>query len=80
MNPIRELDVVRVISLEGASCGLGERYVRAPRIGDVAVVVMFLRAPKHADGYLCECVADDGVTLWLATFPRESIEAVATAS
>ena len=76
MSALRELDVVRVISLEGMRCGLEERYARAPRIGDIAAVVMLLRAPKHADGYLCECVAEDGATCWLATFPRGSIEAV----
>lgn len=73
MPVIRELDVVRVTSLDGMRCGLEDRYARAPEIGDIATVVMALRAPKHPDGYLCECVAADGTTCWLATFPREAL-------
>jgi hypothetical protein len=76
MNAIRECDIVRIVSLEGMRCGLEDRYERAPQVGDLAAVAMLLRAPKHADGYLCECVADDGRTLWLATFPREALEPV----
>ena len=73
MRAIRELDVVRVTSLDGMRCGLEDTYERAPRVGDIGTVVMLLRAPKHPDGYLCECVAADGTTRWLATFPREAL-------
>lgn len=76
MSPINELDVVRIVSLDGMRCGLEDRYERAPEVGDIATVAMLLRAPKHPDGYLCECVADNGATRWLATFPREALAPV----
>lgn len=78
MNTLHEHDVVRVISLDGMTCGRDAFYARQPEVGDVAAVVMLLRAPKHADGYLCECVAENGSSLWLATFPREALEPAGT--
>jgi len=74
MNALRERDVVRVVSLDGMTCGRDAFYARAPEMGDIAAVVMMLRAPKYPDGYLCECVAENGSSLWLATFPREALE------
>lgn len=73
MNPIREHDVVRVVSLEGMTCGRDPYYARQPEVGDIVTVLMPLRAPGHPDGYLCECVAEDGSSLWLATFPRAAL-------
>lgn len=74
MSALREHDVVRVVSLEGMTCGRDAFYARPPEVGDIATVVMLLRAPKHPDGHLCECVAESGRSLWLATFPREALE------
>ena len=76
MNPIREHDVVRVVSLEGMTCGRDAYYARQPEVGDIVTVLMPLRAPGHPDGHLCECVAEDGRVLWLATFPREELHPV----
>lgn len=76
MPLLREGDTVRVVSLDGMRCGLEDRYERAPQTGDIAVVAMLLRAPKHPDGFLCECAGDDGATRWLATFPRAALEPV----
>lgn len=80
LPPLREGDDVRVLTLEGMRCGLEDRYERAPQVGDIAVVAMLLRAPKHADGFLCECVGEDGATRWLATFPREALAPVDAAA
>lgn len=80
MNTLNEYDVVRVLSLDGMECGELDRYWRAPEIGDIATVVMLLRAQPAPDGYLLECLDDDGRTLWLATFPREALEPVETLS
>lgn len=80
LPPLREGDRVRVLTLEGMRCGLEDRYERAPQIGDIAAVAMLLRAPKHADGFLCECMGEDGATRWLATFPREALAPVDAAA
>jgi hypothetical protein len=76
MTTIRELDVVRVVSIEGTQYSLEEQCERAPQIGDLATVMALLHASKHPDGYMCECVGGDGRTLWLATFLREALEPV----
>lgn len=80
MIALAEHDVVRVLSLDRMQCGGLDQYRRAPEIGDIAAVVMLLRAPRHPDGYLLECVDRDGQTLWLATFPRDALEAVTALS
>lgn len=79
--PIREYDVVRVLSLEGMradGCGLGSR---SPAIGDMGAVVAILTTADGDDAsvddaYLVECVLADGTTAWMASFPRDSIESM----
>lgn len=80
MSALNERDVVRVLSLAGMECGELDRHWRTPDIGDIATVVMMLRTQPGRDGYLLECVDDDGRTVWLATFPREALEPVEASS
>ncbi|MGN6150784.1 MAG: hypothetical protein ACTHOH_02090 [Lysobacteraceae bacterium] len=65
MSDFRELDGVRVLSVEGVVPwrDFGDD-ARLPRIGDVATVVKVLHAPGHPDGFECECVDGHGRTLW----------------
>ena len=73
MSDLHELDVVRVASLEGVQRESGEVCARDPQVGDLATVISLLHRPGQANAYLCECVAEDGMTLWMATFVRESL-------
>jgi len=73
---LKELDVVRVIRLaEPVRRFTGTKDIaRAPRVGDVGTIVT-LYDPVN----LCvECVADDGMTVWLSDFRADEVEVVWT--
>lgn len=78
MSAFRAFDGVRVLSVEGVVpwSDVGDE-ARPPRIGDKAAVVEVLHALGHPDGFECECVDEQGRTLWLATFHAEALELIA---
>lgn len=45
--------------------------VRAPRIGDVATIVVVYENPP---GYELECSGSDGITEWLGAFAPSDVE------
>ena len=71
----QELDVVRVVKLLTptrsfeSSKGAG----RAPAVGDTGAVVM---AYEEHGVYTVECVSPEGMTVWLADFEPDELEAV----
>jgi len=73
----KELDVVRVVQLAkpvrhySGTVGVA----RAPRVGDVGTIVTWYAAAN----FCVECVADDGMTVWLADFGADEVELVWTA-
>lgn len=76
MSAIREYDVVRVSSLEGATLdefGLG---CRPPAIGDTGAVVCLLSADGQPDRLMVECVTPDGTAAWIASFPAHALERI----
>jgi hypothetical protein len=55
-------------------------YVRAPRVGDVGIVVSVYKRPDTAEGYrytveCAECADGGGTPLWLGDFSAEELEA-----
>lgn len=76
MSAIREYDVVRVRSLEGAKLdefGLG---CRPPVVGDTGTVVCLLSADDQPDRFMVECVMLDATTAWIASFPEHALERI----
>lgn len=76
MTAIREYDVVRVRSLEGAMLdefGLG---CRPPVVGDTGTVVCLLSADDRPDMYMVECVMPDATAAWIASFPEHALERI----
>lgn len=49
---------------------------RPPRVGDIGTIVDILQSPGHADRYIVECSAADGVTLFLGDFLAEELESI----
>jgi uncharacterized protein YjaZ len=49
---------------------------RPPQVGDVGTMLDILHAPGLADRYVVELSGADGITVWLADFAAEELEAV----
>ena len=75
MKEFRQYDVVRIVrflSKLNVQETNESSFKRPPEIGDIATVVEVYTDPP---GYELECCEDnDGVTTWLASFTKESIE------
>lgn len=73
---INELDMVRVVRLEGGPTRPVDGTpgaVRQPAIGDTGTVVASLEA-GGVRKYIVECVDDAGMTAWLGDFGEGEIE------
>ena len=63
----RQYDGVRMGSMDSdRAAAMYPDDQRAPRVGDVATIVEIYTGPVL--GYELECVAKDGLTIWLRTF------------
>lgn len=49
---------------------------RPPSVGDIGTLLDRLSADGSPDMYVVECSGSDGVTIWLADFYPEEIEAL----
>lgn len=78
MDAIQELDSVRIVKLLtprrhiSSSQGCG----RQPAVGDDGVVVHIYTENGEPAGYIVECVAFDGMTVWLADFEPDEVQAL----
>jgi hypothetical protein len=72
----REFGVVRVVKLIAADRHFdgSESVMRAPEVGDKGVIVYL--HDENAAACIVECVDRDGMTVWLADFDFEELEAV----
>jgi hypothetical protein len=70
----QELDSVRVAKLLSLTrpFSSSEGVGRAPAVGDTGAVVMAYENPR---GYTVECISPDGMTVWLADFEPDELEA-----
>lgn len=72
-----ELDVVKVVNLLDAHRHFdgSKSDMRSPCVGDIGTVV-FIHSDNHGvpNGYIVECVNDEGLTIWLADFSAEELE------
>jgi hypothetical protein len=75
---MNEFDVVRVVQLltpDRRSDG-SEGVARPPQLGDVGVIVHVYSKDGMISGYIVECLAKNGYTIWLADFVPEELELV----
>jgi hypothetical protein len=78
VNAIQELDTVRVVNLltPHRHFDSSEGRGRPPALGDHGVVVHVHTEQGEPVGYIAECVASDGMTIWLADFHPQELEPV----
>lgn len=73
---LNELDTVRVVRLNtddrDFTGSLG--VLRAPRIGDTGAIVHAYDPTDNSAPVIVECVASDGMTVWLADFAPDELE------
>lgn len=70
VQPIEELDVVRIVSLsaQGRHFDGTDGVKREPRIGDTGTVVHAYATAEQEAKFMVEAVASSGHTLWVADF------------
>lgn len=76
MSALREYDLVRVCSLQGANLDGSGLGCRPPAIGDTGTVVCLLSADGQPDRLMVECVMPDGTAAWIASFPAHALERI----
>ncbi len=78
MIALREYDTIRVVRLHSRNRPFAgtEEVVRAPRIGDVAVIVHEYRADDPSAAVIVEMTDEKGYAIWLADFERDELELV----
>ncbi len=75
---LQQYSMVRIVKLsnEANSYDGWKVNVRSPAIGDVGTLLDILTAPNLPNRYVVECVADDGMTIWLGDFREDELEDV----
>jgi hypothetical protein len=79
MQRLELYDVVRVarLDVDDRPYDGSEGTARAPRLGDEGTVVWVDEEGPARGRAMVECVADDGMTIWLADFAEQELELVA---
>ena len=75
-SAIKEYDVVRVRSLDGAQIQDFGLAFRAPVVGDEGTVVCLLSADGQPERLMVECVMPDATAAWIASFPEHALERI----
>ena len=76
---LRQYEVVRVCKLLRSPSAYNDWRVnqRSPKVGDVGTIVEILGAPPESSGcYVVESSDSNGMTIWLAEFGCEELEAM----
>jgi len=73
---LNELDAVRVVRLhilDRAFTG-SPGASRSPKVGDTGAIVHAYDSTDESAPFAVECVASDGMTIWLADFHADELE------
>jgi hypothetical protein len=73
---LNELDTVRVVRLNTDDRHFtgSPGVLRSPRIGDTGAIVHAYDPTDISAPFIVECVASDGLTVWLADFSTDELE------
>ena len=73
---LNELDTVRVVRLNTIDREFSgsDGIKRPPQLGDIGVIVHSYDPTDDSAPFIVECVAPDGMTVWLADFGPDELE------
>ena len=73
---LNELDTVRVVRLQTVDREFtgSPGVTRPPQVGDTGAIVHSYDPTDKSAPFIVECVATDGMTIWLADFSPDELE------
>lgn len=79
-NHLKEYDTVRIVKLNRVDRWFDgtEGVMRAPRVGDVAVICHEYEPTNPSALVAVEMVDENGMTIWFADFARDELELVSS--